>query len=236
MKDNRRHLNLKWQGTSFELWRLSEEEYDQLRQSSLPIKEDHTFLWWLYLSERNDPDRLTLPKAFLTLEHLFGKTSDSFDDWKGSFRFPLLLVVKKSQDKFFYMLNIYDHRGSLSFAWYRVLEDGVDGYDIYVYQEPFEKEFSREEINQFLSYFYGYLIGVSDWAIPALPPPFLKRIDSNSILYGCRAGELFEEEFESEEDYQQAITEFEQTYGPEKSADKSKEIQLLLRQIISEAQ
>lgn len=118
--NNRKHINLKRRETKFHLWRITEEEYRDLRGNSLPIKEDGFFLIELSLSERHNPDRLTLPKAFLTLEYLFGKTSDFFDDWKGSFTFPLLLLVQKSKAQFFYMLRIYDHRGTIYYPLYRI--------------------------------------------------------------------------------------------------------------------
>jgi len=88
---------------------------------------------------------------------------------------------------------------------YRVLENGIDDYNINVYREPFELEFSREEINQFICYFQGYLNGFFETIDQSSLSPFLKYIDSNLILYGYREGNLFEEDFESEEDYQQAI-------------------------------
>lgn len=91
------------------------------------------------MSEHDNPDRLTLSLAFITLEHLFGKTSNWFDDWKGSFSFPLLLVVRKSQGNFTYLLRVFDHRGRVSFSFYRVLENGADGSDTDLYREPFEE-------------------------------------------------------------------------------------------------
>lgn len=233
MKNIRSHLNLNRRETDFDLYRLSEEEYRQLRENSLPIKEDFRFLWQLFISERCNPDRLTLPKALLSLEYLFGKTSTYFDDWKGSFAFPLLVILNKPQGEFFYMLRIYDRRGSLSFSWYRVLENGANDYDINIIRQPFDLEFSHQEMNEFISYFYGYLIGISESAIQLRQRSFLKQIDSNWIIYGSRAGELFEEEFNSQEDYQQAITTFKQTYSCETIADKSIEIQLLLQAIRS---
>jgi len=118
---NRKHIDIKWIEIQFHLWRLTDEEYRQLRSSSLPIKDDGFSLLELMLYERYKPNRLTLPKAFLTLEHLFGKTSNFFDDWKGSFSFPLLLLVQKPLEHFFYLMKIYDHRGSLCYPLYRIL-------------------------------------------------------------------------------------------------------------------
>ncbi len=234
MSLKRHHINIRQRGeTQFHLWRLTEEEDSRLRDNSLPIKEDGMFLMQLMLSERHNPDRLTLPKAFLALEHLFGETSHLFDDWKGSFSFPLLLAVKTA-GQFFYLLRVYDHRGSLQFPLYRILENGVDGYDIHAYREPLEIEFSREEINEFICYFYGYLVGVAE-IINELPKKsFLKRIDSNHILYGCQDGTFFEEQIDSEEDYKAAIQTFEETYGTSVQEEQVENLRSLLQRITGE--
>lgn len=189
----------------------------------------------LMLSERYNPDRLSLPKAFLTLEHLFGKTSDWFDKWKCSFSFPLLLVLKKSAGQFYYLLRVEDYRGSLEFRLYRFLENGVDGYDVNIYREPFELEFSRAEINQFICYLYGYLIGAAK-VVCVLPlRPFLKCIDSNHILYGYRDGKLFEEQIDLEEDYETAIRTFEKNYETPLIQERVKDLRSLLHKVTGES-
>lgn len=228
-------ITFKQGDTQFNLWRLQDNEYQQLRQHSLPIKEDVGFMFQLALSEHRNRDRLTLPEAFLTLEALFGKTSNQYDPWKGSFCFPLLLVLTKKQGQFFYLLRILDHRGSFDFPLYRLLEQGTEGYNIDAYRAPYELEFSTEAINKFICYFYGYLKGASRWACKISPPSFLKKVASNFILYGCRDGTLFEESFESDAEYQQAIEAFHQAYEADVNARESKEIQSLLQQIMKGA-
>ncbi len=228
---NRKHIDIKWSEIQFHLWRLTESEYSQLRSSSLPIKEDGLSLMEFMLYERYNPNRLTLPKAFLTLEHVFGKTSDFFDDWKGSFSFPLLLLVQKPVGQFFYLMRIHDHRGSLYYLLYRLLENGVGDYDVNVYHEPEELEFSRGEINDFISYLYRYLVSISKKICQPPIQPFLKHIDSNHILYGYRNGEFFEEQIDSESEYKAAIQAFEETYGSVVIEEQSGNLKSLLQQI-----
>jgi hypothetical protein len=79
-RDFPEHIQFQRSETEFSLWRLTDGEYQQLRQNSLPIKEDGMFLLRLMLYERSEPEQLTLPKALITLEHLFGHSSDWFDD------------------------------------------------------------------------------------------------------------------------------------------------------------
>ncbi|KAI9129564.1 hypothetical protein [Acaryochloris sp. CCMEE 5410] len=233
MTDSTRdQISFKLEDTQFNLWRLGDDEYQQLRQHSLPIKQDAGFMFQLALSEHCNPDRLTLPEAFLTLEALFGKTSTQYDPWKGSFSFPLLMVLTQKQGRYFYLLRILDHRGCVDFPLYRLLEQGASGYNIDAYRAPYELEFPTEAINKFIGYLYGYLKGASTWVCKISPPAFLKQVASNFILYGCRDGTLFEESFESDTDYHQAIEAFNQTYEVDITARESKEIQSLLQRII----
>lgn len=214
MTDAKRHeLELKRGETQFHLWRLTEDEFRQLRSTSLPIKDDNRFLLHLLLSDRNNPERLSLPKALVTMEYLFGKASDWFNKFKSSFSFPLLLVLKKTIGRFLYLLRIEDYRGALEFRFYCILANGVDGYDINICREPFEAEFSREEINQLISYLYGYLAGAAKSLCKLPVQPFLRHIDASQILYGYKAGEFFEEQIESVEQYEAAIQAFETAYS-----------------------
>ena len=235
-KADRRQLHLRRDKTDiqYHLWRLTEEEYRQLRSNSLPIKRDGGFFIQFMLSEHGNPDRLTLPKAFLSLESSFGKTSDWFDDWKGSFYFPLLLAVKKPVGQLFYLMSIYDHRGCLEYLLYHILENGIEGHDVDIYHQPFEHEFSREEINEFIVYLYGYLVGVTEILVKLPIQSFLKHIDSNHILYGYRDGDFFEEEIKLEEEYKAAIQAFEETHGSTLHEKNSNEIKQLLHYISDE--
>jgi hypothetical protein len=228
---SRHHVEFEQDGIQFDLWRITLEEYHQLRSNSLPIQDKSGFALKLAMREFYELDHLKLPQSFLTLEHLFGETSDWFDDWKGSFSFPLLLVLQKHEEKFFYLLKICDHQGSLCFDLYRILKYGINGYKIDVYQPPFEAEFSSGEIHEFLTYLYGYMLGVSKWVCKVPPSPFLKHIDSNNIIYGFCDGKLFEEQIESEEEYKQAIEKFERTYGSIAAEKESSDIKSLLKRV-----
>jgi hypothetical protein len=68
-----------------------------------------------YLSERDNKNKLNLAELFVSLTDLLGESGDWIDDWKGSFSFPVLLVLEKEQGKFFYLMDIYDNRGTLYF-------------------------------------------------------------------------------------------------------------------------
>ncbi|UIE38884.1 hypothetical protein [Leptodesmis sichuanensis] len=235
MVDTKRHcLILHQAATKFHFWRLSEDEFRQLRSRSVPIRTDGMFLLQIMLSERNNPNRLTLPKALLILERLFGKSSDWIDDWKGSFSFPLLMKIQKPDSAFFYLLRIEDHRGSLEYRLYRVLEDGTAGVDAYMFQSPVESEFSNQEINEFISLVHGFLTDAIYFFCKQQFEPFFKRIDSNHILYGYRDGAFFEEEIDSPEDYQAAVRTLEERFGSAEQMAQKQDVQLLLHSITGE--
>ena len=47
-----------------------------------------------------------MAEVFIILEWLFGKTSDFYDEGKGSFRFPVLLIIEKTNGTFSYLMVI----------------------------------------------------------------------------------------------------------------------------------
>jgi hypothetical protein len=102
--------------------------------------------------------------------------------------------------------NIYDDRGTLYINFYRVLEAEVEGYDTQILREPFEIEFSCQEINYFISYFYGYLEGCFQSRRLLIPSEqFFKKIGSEYILYGYKDEHYFEEKYQSQSVYLAAI-------------------------------
>jgi hypothetical protein len=70
--------------------------------------------------------------------------------------------------------------------------------------------FSCEEIDRFICCIYAFLSGMGRTLRPQ--QPFLKRIESQNIIYGYDGNDFFEEEFDSEEAYQAAIASFMQKY------------------------
>lgn len=206
----RNKIELELNDIEYQLWRLDDYEYTTLRKNSIPIKEDYMLYMQLYSPYRRSEDKLSLAKSFVILTWLLGESSDYYDDWKGSFYFPLLLVIKKETGNLFYLLKIYDHRGLLNYSLYKISDNELKDHKSDILHEPFESEFSRHEINSFWSYFYGYLIGLSQTMKLFISPlPFMKRIDSNHIVYGYKDNQYFEEQYNSEEEYHTAILSYE---------------------------
>jgi hypothetical protein len=224
---NRPSLDLK--NGEYYLWRLSEDEYRKLHENSIRIRinELHIFNFWL--SEREDINRLSLPKALLSLEAEFGRSSDFVDSWKCSFTFPLLLRVTRTDGQFLYLLRIGDFRGTIDFWIYRIIESGTDTCND-ISQDPIESEFSQEEIDQFISFLIGFLKSRTHSLSPK--QPFLMMINSEHLIYGYDGQDFFEEEFESEADYFKAIANFDRKFPALRKKLRVEYIQSLLAEII----
>jgi hypothetical protein len=227
----RRMIDMQSKGIKYYLWRIDDAEENKLRESSIQIEDpDFQFYHSLFRFPRGTEDELNLAEFFVVLESIFGESSDWFDKWKGSFSFPLLLVVEKETGKFFYLMTISDHRGFVYFRLYKIVEDGINFDENSRIHKPFEDEFSREEINYFFSFFYGFLIGYFGvYKQFNFPQPFLKTIDSSLIFYGYKDNDYFEVDCNTSEEYEAGIQSFEDKYG---NVSKPKNVNALLQNII----
>jgi hypothetical protein len=225
-------VELQLNNVKYELWRLDDAEYRLLQPNSIYIKNNFTLYQELYLSSPDNKANLNLSQIFITLTHLFGNSSNLFDSYKGSFSFPILLIVKKTVGNFFYLMHIFDTRGWFEYLTYKLFEDESDAYNNQRRTHPFESEFSGQEIKDFLNYFYLHLLEVFENAKSVvISEPFLRTIDSNFILYGYDNHEYFELGYDDEESYQAAIPRF-QSLGID--AYQPQNINSLLQTIISE--
>ncbi|MGB8701161.1 MAG: hypothetical protein WCD18_17245 [Thermosynechococcaceae cyanobacterium] len=213
------------------LWRLGDDEYRRLREKSCPININSLLILNICLDERNDPDRLSLAKALITLEDLFDKSSELFDSWKCSFVFPLLLRISKQTGKFLYLLRIGDYRGILDIGLYRLSNSATEIRNE-VFHDPIDDEFSNEEINRFICYFYGFLRGMSRHLKPQ--HPFLNRVQSQLMFYGYDGYNFFEEEFDSEAEYNTAIVRIEQKYVALQKNQQNESLRSLVEEITGE--
>ncbi|BCL40075.1 hypothetical protein [Nostoc sp. MS1] len=192
----------------YELLRLDDYEYRKLQDNSIHIKDYSTFYYNGYLFESNNRDNLKLAQAFITLTWLFGNSSDSFDSTQSSFSFPFLLTINKTIDKFFYLLHIFDCKGSIYYRIYKIFEDESD-IPKTIQNEVFESEFTHQEINIFFSYIHRYIIeSFQTLNSVTTPEPFLKAIDASCLIYGYHNNQYIEEEYNGEKSYQAALQRF----------------------------
>lgn len=209
----RRQIELELKGTKYQLWRLDDTEYQKLRANSLPIDDDYKFYLELDWDGKDKKDKLNLAKVFITLEWLFGVSSDLFADGKSSFCFPILLIIEKPIGTFYYLMLISDYNGILYYRIYRTIESNTDD-ETQSLRETTESEFPQIETNCFLTYLHGYLAGSFE-IVNLLTPlePFMRNISSNLILYGYKNDAYFQEKFDDAEMYKSAVQTFQEEYG-----------------------
>jgi len=203
-------LELELAGMLCRLIRLDSDNYVRLRRASIPIKPDYGFLLLLMADASRKDTSLNLAQIYTALRHLFGETSEGYDNYKGSFAFPLFLHLKKGSQSYPYMLRIRDHKGSLEFDFRRVIDPGDKQYARDAYHEPLAEEFGREEMNAFIVYFYGFLKGYFSVAGKEQTQFFYRSIEACWGVYGCRDSQFFERAYEDEEEYRKAIRELQQ--------------------------
>lgn len=71
-----------------------------------------------------------------------------------------------------------------------------------IYYAPDAGEFSREEIQYFVSYFVGFLEGYWESWGPSWKDPFLLAVQSNLILYGFDGEDFFCRQFDSDDEFE----------------------------------
>ncbi len=232
---NRSIINFQQEDTKYKLWRLHDEGYHYLRGYSIPIKDNHLFWILGFWAKDYESNEFNISQAFIALELIFGASSNFIDDWKGTFSFPLLMLANNQSESTYYLLKIYDHRGSLSFSFYRLIMGEIDEQETMFMKEPEEVGFSQEKMKKIMVYLYGYLQGIYQVANKSIIEPFLKKIPSELILYGYEDGEFFEKEFSSESEYQEAIVEFETKYQEQIQSQKLKKLQQSLENIMGKS-
>jgi hypothetical protein len=210
---------------TFELWRLNDAEYQQLRSRSFSIRYNSLFMLSLGSMDRGKPDELMLPKVLLVMEEEFGKSSKYMDDWKQTFSFPFLLAIHKPSGTFYYLLRIEDYRGGLEFNLCRIVDEHkYVGLDLRVTHLPIEDEFSNAEIEYLVSYLWGFLQANSRYLHVLQPEikPFFRHVVASHVLYGYWDGKFVEEVIENETKYLRAVKKLEAKYGEPEISEAEK--------------
>ena len=192
-----------------EMRRLSDLDYRALYRRSVGVSEDGTFFLHCILlpSRGNTIPRLNLAEFRFVMEHFCGASGVLYDDYKESFSFPFAVTITKDDQTYPYVLNICDWRGSLEFAFRKIVarEEEANG----VVRPPFP-EFSQGDIREFIAHFYGFMIGYFESAskMMANPPAYVAQIASSCIVYGYKDGRFFEKHFDSGEEFDQAVAQY----------------------------
>jgi hypothetical protein len=205
-------------GPECRLTRLDDGEFIDLLRRSLAIEEDYWFHIRLYLDLERQGERLNFAEVYLTLRELTGESGTYLDPWKCSFSFPFALEVRRGERSHKYLLEVRNQRDSLYFPLRKIVDPEDKRLKEHLIHPPFADEFSREEINRFVAYLYGYLMG--RWGVFRRRPlkPFLRKAASNLLVFGYCGGSTFEEQYQSEEAYDAACQRYEERIRQEVAA------------------
>lgn len=185
---------------SIRLERLTDNAYFELHRRSLAIHEDLGF--YLFSPMWRSLERLSFGQVYVALKALTGASGKWYDDWKGSFSFPFKLDVTKGNCTFNYLLNIRNFRSHIEFSLRKVVDARDPRLKDHLLHQPFADEFSQDEINSFIAYFYSFLTGYLEVRLPVMKvDPFVQKAQSNHILFGYYDGQFFEQEIDSSEEF-----------------------------------
>ena len=191
------------------LWRLRDGEFSELWPRSFQINIGSNFVSKLMRLEAGDENQLTLPKILVSLEHMFGLSSDRmFDSEKGSFAFPFLLEVLREEQNFYYLFYIFDSKGWTTFQLYRIIDE-QKYYDMgnFSSQKPIESELSEEDV-EYLVYHIWHSMRRTIKKLLQSPQdiqPFFRSIDAVNSIYGFLNGEFFDDYIANSKKYQEKV-------------------------------
>lgn len=197
-------INIKTKERIYKLIRLNDKQFYLLYKNSISIFEDYAHL--IYLSTVDDIIYSSFSKMYVTLKELFGESGKYYDDWKGSFSFPFLIYFQKGEEEFGYLMNLHNIRSSIEFKIAKLIHADDNKFKRDILHNPFE-EFPREEINYFIDYFVGFLTGYFESLRNRYNQFFFKIVESNLILFGYKDGVYFDNQYENEEEFREAIQE-----------------------------
>jgi hypothetical protein len=216
-RDSKGLSDFEMDGLRCQLVRLSDRRYRELRARSIPIEEDDFYLLRFMFELENRGALLQLGQVYAALRELFGESSEYFDDWKGSFCFPFSLSIRRASGTFHYLFDIHDWKAWVEFGFRKVIEGDRAGIDRSVIRKPFEDEFSKDEMNRFVTHVYGYLQGYCETVfLERGPEPFLREVQAKRGLYGYCNGRFFEQGYPSDSECREAREAYRQMIEREK--------------------
>ncbi len=159
--------------------RLTDPEASALSEYASPINILPMFL--ASIGFRGGP-----PGAMLmALEETFGPSSPLFDQYKGSYAFPLLVSSKKAEPR--HVLRVYDHRGGLQLSLFRVELHKPEQRTSYVGD-------ATPTLMALLANFYEFVeLRAEWWAHYRSKPiqPFARSVESELLVYGHDGKQFF---------------------------------------------
>jgi hypothetical protein len=212
------------------LWRLGDDEFVSLGHHALPLVQNYQLL--LRLSQRTLPSgaTLSLGHTLAVLERRFGPSSPLFDNYRGSFSFPLLLTFEREQRKSM-LVRCHDHRGMLHFPQYLIIPSDPSVEERSHCHAPETQELSQVELDEVITSLHGYLIEQAALLETELVAPFYRAVQSDLLVYGYDSGAFFERSYPCWADYEQARQELEVRLGPRRARSSSDRVERMIDRV-----
>ena len=171
---------------------------------SLPICEDYFFYLALDLQLKCKAPDFDPPRLYAALKTLFGESTTAYDDYKCSFGYPFLLEIIRKDKKSAYALNFMDIKGGISFKFRKILAtpEELEKYkykDRHLLHEPFEDDFSQDEMAYFMTWFVFYLKGFMQSFEGHYQEEFARSLDYCLMIYGYRDNRFFLDQYEDQD-------------------------------------
>lgn len=182
----------------FEVARLLGHEVGQLTPRLRPIAPSHSLEPELFEA------RCSLVNTLVGAELAFGRSSNSFDPWKGSFAFPLLFTATRDHRTIRYLLRLRDVRGAVGIDIWRFQWDPVEESERQAYLQPVDGELSRAEMER-LTRSLIELVATHGALMMRHTKPFFRTVGSELLVYGCSARGAFEQRFETADRYEERV-------------------------------
>lgn len=197
-------LVIRRDGAVFSLRRIGDDEMRRLGRRSTAVEDDPLF-WLQWHCLQRHAGGLTLPEFLVGMSRRFGPSGFAFDDYKSSFCFPLHMTTEKAGVRGDYLLLVHDWKGGLDAQLLR--NDGKRSSAFGPIQRHVDAEFARDDYRYVMNFLTGYLEGMqtSLARFVSKVPAFVQRVDAAFLLYGYRDGRPFEQHFEREEGYRDAL-------------------------------
>ncbi len=195
--------NRKWR-----LFRLADDEFARLGRNAVHIGPDRALA--TEVSCLGPRRQVSLGRAFVALERMFGPRSMMFDPWKGSFAFPLLLRLPPGRGRD-YLVMVHDRSGGIEYPLARILSSVPIGREASRYHPPVDAEFPRAEIWEFTVCLHDCIVAYGQGLDRHPPKPFVHMVRDEPLLYGYDGNGFFERSFDALEDWEHARCQLEDT-------------------------
>lgn len=224
----RPHMQLS--GGQWHLWRLGDDEFVSLGHHALPLAQNYELL--LRLSSQTTPDGVPLSLGHLLagLERRFGPSSPLFDNFRGSFSFPLLVTIEREQ-RTSLLLRCHDYRGMLHFPLYLVAAGDPSVEERSRCHVPESQGLLQIDLDDLITHFHAYLVEQAIELETGLVAPFFRAIQNDLLLYGYDNGAFFERKCTSWHDYEQARQELEYRLGQRRARSSSDRVERIIDRV-----